>query len=268
MNTPIRSNDLASDLRVARLPHFAHAWEAWTADPKHAKQGPESCLRFLLDAHLQARDQTKLEAFFRQAGLPSHFALTTFVHSLRVGVDDLCMAHLRAMSWARAGQTVVITGPTLSGKTHLAAAMGREAIAKGLRTTMVQAPAMLERLLDPDLSTVERKRHFKQLSRAELLIIDDFATEPAGDEETVQFRRLLDERTRRGLPLIVTSIHSPEEWDQAFAEVATREGIYARVLGGACHRIALRRRHRPAVNDHISRMTDPEQKPKNAKKSV
>lgn len=268
MHTLIRSNDLFRDLCAARLSTFAHAWEAWTADPRHAKQGPEACLRFVLDAHLQARDHTKLEAFFRQAGLPSHFALVNFDHGLHVGVDDLRMAHLRAMSWARAGQAVVITGPTLSGKTHLAAALGREAISHGLRTAMVQAPSMLERLLDPDLSTVERKRHFKQLCRAELLIIDDFATEPAGDAETVQLRRLLDERTRRGLPLIVTSIHAPEEWDQAFTEVATREGIYARVLGGACHRVALRRRHRPTGNDHVSRAMELEQKPRKAKGSV
>ncbi|SFW28107.1 ATP-binding protein [Luteibacter sp. UNCMF366Tsu5.1] len=268
MNTPIRSTDLFRDLSAARLPTLARAWEVWTADPRHAKQGPEACLRFLLDAHLQARDHTKLEAFFRQAGLPSHFALATFEHGLRVGVDDLCMAHLRAMSWARAGQTVVITGPTLSGKTHLAAALGREAIAHGIRSTMVQAPAMLERLLDPDVSTVERKRHFKQLSRAELLIIDDFATEPAGDEETVQFRRLLDERTRRGLPLVVTSIHGPDEWDKAFAEVATREGIYARVLGGACHQVALRRRQRSNGSAHVTRVTNPARKPRKVKEAA
>ncbi|MDR6935327.1 ATP-binding protein [Luteibacter sp. 3190] len=268
MNTLIRSSDLFHDLSAARLPTLARAWEVWTADPRHAKQGPEACLRFLLHAHLQARDHSKVETFFRQAGLPSHFALTTFEHGLQVGADDLCMAHLRAMSWARAGQTVVITGPTLSGKTHLAAAMGREAIAHGLRVRMVQAPAMLGRLLDPDLSTVERKRNFKQFSRAELLIIDDFATEPADDEETVQFRRLLDERTRRGLPLVVTSIHSPEEWDQAFAEVATREGIYARVLGGACHRIALRRRQRSNGSAHVTPETNPARKPKKAKEPV
>ncbi|MDF3982160.1 ATP-binding protein [Luteibacter sp. PPL554] len=268
MTTLIRSNDLFHDLCAARLSTFAHAWEAWTADARHATQGPEACLRFLLDAYLQARDHTKTETFFRQAGLPSHFALSNFEHGLHVGVDDLCVAHLRAMSWARAGQTVVITGPTLSGKTHLAAALGREAITHGIRSSMVQAPTMLERLLDPDVDAKDRKRYFKQLGKVELLIIDDFATEPAGDAETVQLRRLLDARSRQGLPLVVTSILGPDEWDKAFTEMAAREGIYARVLGGACHHVALRRRQRSTGSAHITPETNPARKPEKVNEAV
>jgi DNA replication protein DnaC len=235
---------LSDDLRAARLPAFASAWEAWAADPKHADLDAESCLRFLLDAHRHSQNQSKVDAFFREARLATHFALCTFEGGRTVGLEAHRLAHLRNMSWARLGQTVVLTGPTLSGKTHLAAALGREAVAQGFRVAMVQVPRLLDRLLDPDLPTKERKRYFRTLSRVHLLILDDFATEPAGSERTMQLRRLLQERADLKLPLVVTSIRAVDEWDDAFEEEATREGIYGRVLGGACHQVALNRRVR------------------------
>lgn len=235
---------LADDLRAARLPALASAWEVWSADPTHADLDSESCVRFLLEAHRESQSQAKVVAFFREARLATHFALCTFEGGRSVGLEAHRLAHLRSMSWARLGQTVVVTGPTLSGKTHLAAALGREAVAQGLRTTLLQVPRLLDRLLDPDLATKERKRYFQALSRVKLLILDDFATEPSGSERTMQLRRLLDERSRAGLPLIVTSIKAVDEWDGAFEEEASREGIYGRVLGGACHRVALNRRGR------------------------
>lgn len=242
----MKSTTLSDELTAAGLPAFAQAWTAWLAEPSNLHLDAEACVRCLLDAHRQATCGGKVEAFFRSARLASHFALATFEATRRVGLEPQHLAHLARMGWAALGQTVVITGPSRSGKTHLAAALGREAISRGTKAMLVQVPRMLDRLLDPDLTTKERKRYLAALSRVRLLILDDFATEGASRERTVLLRSLLDERSRAGLPLIVTSINPVDDWDRTFEDELSREGIYGRVLGGACHRIRLNRREAPA----------------------
>lgn len=234
----MNTSTLSHDLNALKLHAFASAWDAWNNDPALAKQGAQACLRFLVDAHRQAAAQASIDKFFREARLATHFALCTF----NAPAGSLFLDQLQSLEWLKRNHNVVLTGPSLSGKTHLAAALGREATLHGVRTKLVQVPLMLDRLMDPELPSRVRRRYFKELSRVPLLILDDFATERADEESMAQLRRLLDERGRLGLPLVVTSVRHQLDWDEAFEEAATREGIYARVRSPGCHFIQLKRR--------------------------
>jgi DNA replication protein DnaC len=220
---------------------MADALEVWQADPDRADQPLSECLSYLIDAQIQSRCQGRAEGSFRQARLATHYSAHTFRASPASGLTAQRLDHLRGLSWIRRGQTVVITGETHSGKTHLAAGLGQEAMVDGIRTLFVQTPTMLDQCIEHDERKAERRRHFKKLCMVPLLILDDFATEHADTEMTYLLRRLFDERSRRRLPTIAASINAIEDWDGYFADEAAREGIYSRLLGGECHRVALKR---------------------------
>jgi len=232
---------LSDRLRAAHLHALADAWHVWLSDEANAGKSAESCLSFLLDAHDGGRADNRVKAFLRDARLGRPYGLCTFVAGAAAGIASELFDQLKTLSWTRLGQTVVITGPSRSGKTHLAAGLAREAVVQGLRTTLVQVPRMLDRLLDPT-ATKERKRYFSALCKVPLLVLEDFATEPASTECTVWLRRLLDERSRAGLPVVVTSINAISDWDRMFEDESSREGIYGRLLDEGCHRVELERR--------------------------
>lgn len=239
---------LSQELRELHLPGMAEALEAWHATPANVDRGHDDLLAHLLDGHRQSLSQHRSDGFFRRAGLATHFSLATFAFGQAVGLLPLRMDHLKGLSWITRGQCVVITGPARSGKTHLAAGLGQEAMIQGVRTLFVQTPRMLERCLDMDEPSTARKRYLKQLGAIPLLVMDDFATEHASTERTYLLRRLLDDRSRKGLSTVVASINDVADWDDYFEDAAAREGIYARLLD-QCHRVELKRRA-PATSGH------------------
>lgn len=249
--------DLCHDLRSLNLPGMAAAWDVWQADPDRADRPTSEALAYLIDGQSQARCQTRSDTFFRRAGLATHYSAHTFRANLATGLSPQRMDHLRGLTWIKRGQSVVITGPTGAGKTHLAAGLGHEATVNGIRTMFVRTSAMLERCLDPDVQTVARRRYQKQLACAPLLIMDDFATEYATTEKTYLLRRLLDDRARRGLPVVVASINPIAEWDGYFEDEAAREGIYSRLVDVGCHRVELKRSTPPKAAHGSRRRSQP-----------
>ncbi|SFW74521.1 ATP-binding protein [Luteibacter sp. UNCMF366Tsu5.1] len=244
--------DHVQALRTLHLQGMADALEAWQADPLNVDRPLSEALAYLIDGHSQRQNQSRADTFFRQAGLATHYSAHTFRANPATGLSSQRMDHLRGLSWIKRGQAVVITGPTNAGKTHLAAGLGHEATVHGLRCVFVRTPAMLDRCLDPDLTIAARRRYQKQLANAPLLIMDDFATEYATTEKTYLLRRLLDDRARRGLPVVVASINAVADWDGYFEDEAAREGIYSRLIDAGCHRVELRRSAPPktAHRDH------------------
>lgn len=237
--------DFVHDLRTLRLTGMADALETWMADPDRVDQPLSACLGYLIDAQLQSRCQGRADGFFRQAGLATHYSAHTFRTAPAAGLTAQRLDHLRGLSWIRRGQTVVITGETQAGKTHLAAGLGHEAMVQGVRTLFVQTPTMVDQCIDNEERKTDRRRYFKKLCVVPLLILDDFATEHADTEKTYLLRRLFDERNRRALPTIVASINAIGDWDGYFEDAAAREGIYSRLLGGECHRVELKRTAAP-----------------------
>lgn len=233
--------DLCHDLLSLGLPGMAAALEVWQTDPDNADRPLSQAIACLIDGQSQNRCQTRSDSFFRKAGLAPHYSADTFHANVATGLSSQRMHHLRELTWVKRGQSVVITGPTNSGKTHLAAALGHEAAVNGVRCVFVRTPEMLDRCLDPDLAVAVRRRYQKQLASAPLLIMDDFATEHATAEKTYLLRRLLDDRARRGLPVVVASINATADWDGYFDEKAARDGIYSRLIDVGSHRVELKR---------------------------
>lgn len=233
--------DLCHELRSLNLQGMAAALEVWLCNTESADRPLSEALGYLIDGQVQTRCQTRADTFFRQAGLATHYSAHTFRANLATGLSAQRMDHLRGLTWVKRGQSVVITGPTHAGKTHLVAGLGHEATVNGIRTVFVRTPAMLERCLDPDVPLATRRRYQKQLASAPLLIMDDFATEYATTEKTYLLRRVLDDRARRGLPVVVASINPIAEWDGYFEDEAAREGIYSRLVDVGCHRVELKR---------------------------
>ncbi|KAG9608309.1 hypothetical protein KCV01_g4529, partial [Aureobasidium melanogenum] len=203
---------------------MADAWEAWHATPANVERGMDQCLAYLIDTQRQTSLQTRSDRFFRQAGLATHYSMQTFETGRASGLTPPVLDHLKGLSWIARGQAVVISGPALSGKTHLAAGIGQEAVIQGIRTTFIQTPRMLERCLDLAGHPAALRRYRRQLAIVPLLILDDFATEHSNTARTYELRRLIDERSRQCLPTVVASINDPRDWDGYFEDEAAREG--------------------------------------------
>ncbi len=125
------------------------------------------------------------------------------------------IARDRVGEWVRAGiaarESLVLFGPTGTGKTHIAAACAR---ITGPRTLFVR----VRRLIDARRAGIESGRGDREvmadLISSDWLFLDDVGAMRDTDYARDSIDELIEEREIRGLPIVVTLNISPSDFDE------------------------------------------------------
>jgi DNA replication protein DnaC len=239
-------NKLTSELREMRLPGMALALEHWAQDPRNAEGAPLDCVAGLIAAQRQMAGDRRLSTFQSRHRLPPHMTLGAFQAGTARGLAMRQFNELKTLGWLDAGKNLVITGPSCSGKTHLAAGLAQEAISRGHKVKLEKVPEMLAAMSDEH---TDKAIHalVDRLARPRLLVLDDFAVERANERQTAWLRRLMDRRVGRGVT-IATATAELDEWGAFFDNPVSAEGIFGRLVDGSL-RVQLRRPQRGKADD-------------------
>jgi len=233
-------NELTSDLRSMRLPGMALALERWVADPANSDRCALECVTNLIAAQREMRDAKRASSFQSRSRLAPHLTSGAFDPSNARGLSARQFQHLVSLAWLDARQDLVLTGPSRSGKTHLAAALAQEALNGGRTVRFERVPELLARLAE-HADAAYGNALIVTLARPELLVLDDIATDMANSEQTTWLRRMIERRENRGA-IIATSIADPEEWNAFFDNKAGADGIHGRLTDGG-HEVTLKGRY-------------------------
>lgn len=101
------------------------------------------------------------------------------------------------------------------GKTHLAAAIANDCIARGHQALFVVVPDLLDHLRATygPTSTVTYDERFEQIRNAPLLILDDLGTQATTPWAMEKLFQIFNHRYNAQLPTVVTTNHALEEID-------------------------------------------------------
>ena len=137
----------------------------------------------------------------------------------------------------REHQHLAITGPTGTGKSWIACALGHKACRDGFSVIYKRAPRLFA-----DIAQARGEgrlaRLMTTLERANLLIIDDWGPEPLNAEQCRDLLEIVDDRYDRG-SLLITSQIPVASWHDVIGDPTLGDAILDRVLHTA-HRIALK----------------------------
>ena len=147
------------------------------------------------------------------------------------GLKRAQMDQLRASQWVKDHRNCLITGPTGSGKTYLACALGHQACREGYRTIYYYAPKLF-RALETAQAEGSLLSLLKKLARAPLIIIDDLGISSVSGKLYREFLEILDDRQGQGATLI-TSQFPLAQWHEVIADPTVADAILDRLVHNA-----------------------------------
>ena len=208
------THPLLPKLRQLRLSGMVHSLDLRAAQAIERQLGPTEFLALLLDDELERRSQTRLARRLAQSGCDSHKTLTDFDFSAAPGINRTLIQDLATCTFVSRHENVLLCGPTGVGKSHVANALGIEALKRDLRVLSRSTHHLLKNLHAARASGTQ-PRLMAKLLKADLLILDDFGLYPLTPQGAQDLYEIISERYERA-SMIMTSNRAFEEWAEVF----------------------------------------------------
>ena len=208
------THPLLPKLRQLRLSGMVHTLDVRAAQAVERQLSPTEFLALLLDDELERRSQARLARRLAQSGCDSQKTLPHFDFSVAPGVNRTLIQDLATCTFVSRHENVLLCGPTGVGKSHLANALGIEALKRDYRVLSRVTHHLLKNLHAARASGTHSRLLTKVLN-ADLLILDDFGLHPLPPQAAQDLYEIISERYERG-SMIITSNRAFEEWAEVF----------------------------------------------------
>jgi DNA replication protein DnaC len=218
-------------LQTLRLNGMYHALSEQLTMPAIDTLSFDERLGLLVDRELTERDSKRLKTRLQQAKLRQAACLEDLDYRHPRGLDKALMMHLASCQWVREHHNVLITGPTGIGKTWLACALAQKACREGWSALYLRLPRLLAELA---VSKGDGRygKLMTSLAKTDVVILDDWALAPLGDENRRDVLELLEDRHDRRAT-VVTSQLPVEHWHEALGEPTLADAILDRLVHNA-----------------------------------
>jgi DNA replication protein DnaC len=211
----------------------------------------EERISMLIDREWTDREERKYNRRLKAARLKIPTAsMEDIDYRSSRGLDASLMRSLASCRWVETHSTVIIVGPTGTGKTYLSCALAHQAIRKGHTAYYFRAPRLFSALMmaKADGSWVKLMR---KLERAKTLVVDDWGMAHLTDAERRDFLEVIEDRTGSGSTIMASQL-PVSAWHELIGEPTVADAVLDRLVHNA-HRIELKgtslRKKRPDDGD-------------------
>ena len=219
---------LHHNLKLLKLGTFESILDNYLEIAAKEKKSTIEILDYLMDQELRSKEVRSLALRKRKAGFPMEKRLDDFDFGFQPSLDKAVIKEIASLKFIHNAENVVLLGPPGVGKTHLAIALGIEAVRAGFRVQFANASALIERLAKADREK-RLEEMIRELSRFQLIIIDEMGYLPFDDFGAHCFFQLVSRRYERA-SIIFTSNKSYGEWGDIFKDHVIAAAILDRIL--------------------------------------
>lgn len=218
-------------LFAMKLNGMAEAYEEQRKQPQMADLSFEERLGMLVDRQWMWREDRALKTRLRNA----RFKLPAFIEDVDYrtsrGLKRAQINQLQNSEWVGYHQNVILTGPTGTGKSFLACALGHKACRDGYRVRYYVAAKLFRELMHAHADG-SYTRLSSNLVKTDLLVIDDWGMETLKESQYRDFLEILDDRQGSGSTLI-TSQFPVKLWHDTIGNPTVADAILDRLVHNA-----------------------------------
>jgi DNA replication protein DnaC len=224
-------------LRALRLFTMARSLEERLTKPDHRDLEVSELIGLIVDDEYLAKENAKLTSLLRGAKFKEKAACMEDIdYKTNRGLKKQMLLELGQLQWITKTQNIAFTGPSGSGKSYLAQALGHQACRNGKRVVYVRLPKLLTALhqsrVDGSYANL-----LKRFERAQVLILDDLGVCDLKDSDRRDLLEIIEDRYGAG-STVITSQLPTKDWHAHFGAGRAADSLCDRLLH-SCHRIEL-----------------------------
>ena len=224
-------------LKALRLDGMAEAFAELQAQDRAAELSHAEWLGLLVDREEASRETKRYESRLRAAKLRHVGACPEDVdYRARRGLDKGLFQTLLTGKWIADRRNLILTGPCGVGKTWLGCALAHAACREGVTVLYKRLPRLFEEL---ELAHGDGRfpKLFRTITKAQLLIFDDWGPDPLTAAQRRDLMEIVEERYGRGSTMITSQL-PVSTWHDVIGEPTFADAILDRIVHNA-YRIEL-----------------------------
>ncbi|MCZ8099236.1 MAG: IS21-like element helper ATPase IstB [Burkholderiales bacterium] len=252
--TPSTIDRIRHDLVGLKMPR---ALEALDHVVRRLEQGEIAALEaidILLSEELTLRENSRIKTALRMGRLATIKTLAGFDFSFQPSLDRDRILTLAQLGFVGRGEVVHLLGPPGTGKSHLAIALGVEAVKVGKSVYFCTLAELIDGLAQAEREGRLRER-LRFFCRPALLVVDEIGYLPVVPGGGNLFFQLVNARYEKGA-MILTSNRGFAEWGDVFGDPVVATALLDRLLHhaiviqieGSSYRL---RQHAALMHEHL-----------------
>lgn len=233
----MNSTATVQELKQLKLAGMASHYEGILTLAAHQQPDAHTLLAQLAQAELQWRTQQKTGMLLKLSKLRFTSTIEEVHHSSRRNLSAEQLQMLADGQYIQRSENVLISGPTGSGKSFLACALGNQACMLGYKVYYANMNRLSERIM---LARMDGSfvKMLNQFSKVSLLILDDFGLQPLDQNTRLALLQILEDRYNEKSTMLVSQLPI-SQWHSSIGEPTLADAIMDRITCNA-HRIELK----------------------------
>jgi len=226
-----------NQLRELKLDGMADAFAELQVQDRAKDLGHAEWLALLLDREAAHRSTRRFETRLRSAKLRHGQASIEDVdYRTPRQLDKALFQQLATCRWIAEHRNLLLTGPCGIGKSWLACALAQKACRDGYTVHYARVPRLFA---DLELAHGDGRfpRLFRTLTKADLLILDDWGPDRLSANQRRDLMEIVEDRYGAGSTLITSQLPT-DTWHEVIGEPTFADAILDRVVHNA-YRLAL-----------------------------
>jgi DNA replication protein DnaC len=223
------NNNLTLDkLRQMRLFGMHDAFKTSLENTLKEQMTQDQFIAHLVASEWDNRRNRAIERAVRAASFRYNAFLEEIDYSFERGLDRNQVERLAALEFVKESKDLFITGPTGTGKSYLATALGNKACQDGYRVIYASTAKLMSQL---KIAKVKGTilNDFKRIEKTDLLIMDDFGMQTLDTQARGIVMDIIEDRHQKR-STIITSQLPVKEWYNVIGEKTIADAILDRLV--------------------------------------